>query len=139
MQAIELHDGTFLKILWDQEPRIIGIQWKAATAAMTDEDFKADLTLFAGHVENRKARGILVEVADFRHRPGPEVQPWRLKNISNRYNAAGVQRFAFLFPQGSQVPPMMNQSSEGESFLTRAFANREEAMAWLTADAAPGL
>jgi len=62
---------------------------------------------------------------------GPDVQPWRVKNISNRYAAAGVERFAFLFPEGSQIPPMMNQSSEGESFLTRAFSSREEATAWL--------
>jgi hypothetical protein len=28
------------------------------TAAMTDEQFKAELTLFASHVEKQKARGI---------------------------------------------------------------------------------
>jgi len=41
---------------------------------------------------------------------------WRLKNISTRYNAAGVQRFAFL--NDSQSPPMTSQSAEGELFLT---------------------
>lgn len=100
---------------------------------MTDEDFKRELSLFAGQVEQRKARGILVDVARFRHKMGPDVQEWRVKNISNRYSAAGVKRFAFLFPEGSQVPPVMNQSSVGENFLTRAFTNREEALVFLTA------
>lgn len=119
MQTTQLHDDNFFKVLWDENARIIGIDWKEATSAMTDEQFKAELRLFAGLVERKKARAILVDVSHFRHRPGPDVQPWRVKNISNRYSAAGVERFAFLFPEGSQIPPMMNQSSPGEKFATR--------------------
>ena len=131
MQTTQLHEDRFFKVFWDERTRIIGIDWKEATSSMTDEEFKAELTLFAGHVEQKRARGILVEVSRFRHKPGPDVQPWRVKNISNRYSAAGVGRFAFLFPEGVQIPPMMNQSSPGENFLTRAFNNREQAIAWL--------
>lgn len=133
MQTTQLHDDDFFKVLWDENARIIGIDWKEATSAMTDEQFKAELTLFAGLVEQKKAHGILVEVSRFRHKPGPDVQPWRVKNISPRYSAAGVRRFAFLFPKAAQIPPMMNQSASGEEFLTRGFDNRDEAIAWLTA------
>lgn len=131
-QPTQLHEDKFFKILWNESTRIIGIDWKEATSAMTDEQFKAELTLFAGHVELKKARGILVDVNGFRHKPGPDVQPWRVKNISNRYSAAGVRRFAFLFPDGAQIPPMMNQSSPGENFLTQAFTSRKQALAWLS-------
>jgi hypothetical protein len=79
LEGKELHDGRFLKILWDEPSRIIGINWKATTAEMSDEDFKADLTTFAGYVEQQKARGILVDVAWFRHRPGPDLQPWLVR------------------------------------------------------------
>ena len=79
MQPIQLHEDKFLKISWEEKARVIGIDWKEATASMTDEDFKAALTLFAGHVEQKKARGILVDVSRFRHKPGPEVVPWRVK------------------------------------------------------------
>ena len=127
----ELHDRRFLKILWDDPSRIIGINWKETTAEKSDEDFKADLKTFAGYVEQQKARGILVDVAQFRHRPGPDLQPWRVNNISTRYAAAGVRRFAFLFPASAPVPPMMNQSSPGESFETRAFNSEAEAIHWL--------
>ena len=132
LEAKQLHDGLFLTILWDTPRRIIGIRWKPSTASMTDEDFKAALTLFAGHVERMGAHGILVDVKDFRHRTGPDVQEWRIKNISNRYAAAGARRFAFLFPPGSEIPPMMNRSAEGESFATRAFTSQEQAVKWLT-------
>jgi len=131
MQPEQVHEDAFLQILWDEKTRIIGIDWKETTSAMTDEDFRAELTLFAGYVEKQKAHGILVDVSKFRHRMAPSVQAWRVKNISSRYNAAGVKRFAFLFPKESQFPSMP-ESSEGEVFLTRAFNSRDQAVAWLT-------
>ena len=131
MQTTQLHDDDFFTVLWDENARIIEIDWKEATSAMTDEQFKAQLTLFAGHVEHKKARGILVDVSRFRHKPGPEVLPWRVKNISNRYAAAGVKRQAFLFPKGAQLPPM--RSSPEEKFLTETFDDVQKAEAWLTA------
>ena len=91
------------------------------------------LSIFVDHVEAKKAHGILVDVAHFRHKPGPDMQEWRVKNISGRYYAAGVVRFAFLFPVGAPIPPMMNQSSPGEKFATRVFNAAEEAVAWLKA------
>jgi len=130
MQTTQLHEDKFFKVLWDERTRIIGIDWKEATSSMTDEEFKAALTLFAGHVEQKKARGILVDVNRFRHKPGPEVQPWRVKNISNRYAAAGVKRQAFLFPKGAQIPPM--RSSPEEKFLTETFDDVQKAEGWLT-------
>ncbi len=126
-----LYEDRFLHIQWDENARIIRLDWQEATSAMNDDDFKNALALFAGHVEEKKARGILVDVRDFRHKMGPDVHPWRLANISPRYNAAGVQRFAFLVPEGVQAPPAMNQSGEGERFITRAFSGKEHAFAWL--------
>ena len=131
MSVTQIHDSKFLTILWDEKTRIIGIDWKETTGAMTDEQFKMELTMFASHVEKLKARGILVDVSRFHHLMAPEVQQWRVKNISNRYNGAGVKRFAFLFPNGADVPSMINQSSVGEDFLTEAFTSRDEALAWL--------
>ncbi len=132
MELTQLHEDAFLRILWDCSTRIIGIDWKESTAKMTDEDMKDELSLFAGHVENKKATGIIVDVTRFRHRMSPEVQQWRVQNISSRYSAAGVKRFAFVFPPEAQIPSMMNQSAEGEEFLTLAFNSREQAVAWLT-------
>ena len=97
---------------------------------MTDDDFKAVVERFAGFVEAKKAQGILVDVGRFRHKPGPGVNEWRLKNISPRYSGAGVRRFAFLFPKEASVPQMKSSPSEG--FLTQGFNSVDQAMAWLT-------
>ena len=130
MKSALLHEDEYLQILWDEQTRIISVDWKEATAKMTDEDFKAELTLFAKRVEDNKAPRILIDVSKFSHRPSEEVGEWRRENISTRYNAAGVQRFAFLL---SKVSSMASQSSQGERFLTRSFNSPEQAVAWLTA------
>jgi hypothetical protein len=56
---------------------------------------------------------------------------WRDANIIPRYNAAGVRRFAFLFPDGMPAigaPP----AAEGPAtFPTAYFARRQEALDWL--------
>jgi hypothetical protein len=72
MQTTQLHEDKFFKVFWDERTRIIGIGWKEATSSMTDEEFKAELTLFARHVEQKKARGILVQVSRLRHKPVPD-------------------------------------------------------------------
>jgi hypothetical protein len=59
MQAVQLHEDKFLKISCEEKAHVIGIDWKGATSSMTDEEFKAALTLFGGHGEQKKARGIL--------------------------------------------------------------------------------
>jgi len=133
MQTAQLHEDKFFQVSWDGKARLIRIDWKEATASMTDEDFRSQLELFAGLVEAKKAHGILVDVAHFRHTQGPSIQEWRLKNISPRYSGAGVQRFAFLLPGDAPVPAMMNQSDPSEKFLTRGFNSADKAMAWLTA------
>lgn len=127
----QLHENSFHKILWDDQSRVIGIDWKEGTSSMTDDDFKKELTLFADQVEAKKAVGMLVDVAQFRGKPTPEVNEWRVKNISGRYYAGGLRRFAFLFPEGIPAPPM--QSAPGEKFATRAFNVPAEALAWLKA------
>ena len=130
MNSIELHEDNFLRILWDDQTQIIAIDWKESSATMTDDDMKSELAIFAGFVEEKQAPRILVDVTKFHFRLSPAMQEWRVKNISSRYNAAGVKRFAFVFPADTQVPPTMNQAVEGEDFMTRGFNGNDDAVRW---------
>jgi hypothetical protein len=88
-----------------QNTLIIGIDWKESTSAITDDQFKTELTLFAGYVEEEGSKDSR-RCQPF-HRPmGPTLQEWCVKNIAPRYSAAGVQRFAFLLPRGAPIPPV---------------------------------
>ena len=115
-----IYEDQYMQIFWDEQTRLIGIDWKEATSTMTDENFKTELTLFAQQVEDKKAPRILIDVSKFRHRPNEEVGKWRMQNISTRYYAAGVRRFAFLVSSGSPISSGASQS-EGEQFLTQTF------------------
>src|SRR5262245_17131481 len=133
MTSIHLHEDKCLRVLRDEKSRIIDRDRTEGNSAMNDEEFRRERTGFASDVEARKAAGILVDLSRFRHKTSPDTQQWRVKNISSRYNDAGVQRFAFLLPKDAPIPPLMNQSSRGEGFLTRAFNDAEQATSWLTA------
>jgi hypothetical protein len=117
---------------------------------MTDEEFRAELKLFANLVEEKKAPGILVDVSSFRHRVGAEAGQGRLRNISPRYNAARVQRFALCFFKGFANPadgkrivrgrtvpdPLIQQSRTSCSLVNRmslflvTYADRLRNMNW---------
>ena len=126
-----LYEDQYMQIFWDEQTRLIGIDWKEATSTMTDENFKTELTLFAQQVEDKKASRILIDVSKFRHRPNEEVGKWRMQNISPRYNAAGVRRFAFVMPASFSGAGV--QQAEGPAvFPTRWFVDRDEAIRWLT-------
>jgi len=135
MKPTQLHENNFQLIFWDEPNGIIGIDWKEATAQMTDDDMKRELDLFAGFVEKRQAPRILIDVTKFGYRMTPEVQQWWSENILTRYNAAGVKRFAFLFPANTEITGAMNESAPGAAFLTRSFQTRESAVDWLVAQA----
>jgi hypothetical protein len=81
MKTQQLYEDKFLEILWNDESRVSGIDWKEATSSMTGEELKKELTLFADEVEAKKAHGILVDVKNFRHKPGPDTEEWRVSRI----------------------------------------------------------
>ena len=138
MGAIYVLEGRFLRGLWDEEPRMLRVDWTDATAAMSADEFKRALGWIADHVAERKARALFIDLRDFRHDVSAGVREWRLRNISPRYDAAGLEQVAFLFPNEADIPTMANQSAEGERFVTRGFNNEEHAIAWLTARAEKG-
>jgi hypothetical protein len=131
MQGTQIHDGKFFTILWDAASHIIGIKWKESTAEMSDEDFKAALTTFAGYVE---------QTAGARHPRRCRAVPASAE--SGSATVARAEHFDAVCSRGRQAvriplssrratPPMMNQSSPGESFETRGFDDPVKAMTWL--------
>jgi hypothetical protein len=74
---------------------------------------------------------VLIDGTRFMMDPANLNDAWRDANIIPRYNAAGVRRFAFLFPDGMPAigaPP----AAEGPAtFPTGYFARRQGALDWL--------
>jgi hypothetical protein len=97
----ELYRDQFGVLLEDLDRRMLELKWLEGSASMSDEDFKAWLDRFSAEAETRRQPHLVINVRQFRHRPGPEIAPWRDQHVIPRYNRAGVTKFAFLLPEGS--------------------------------------
>ena len=110
---------------------LVELRWYDTTAAMSAAQFQDWLATFAGHVERLRRPRVLIDGTRFMMDPTNLNDAWRDANIIPRYNAAGVRRFAFLFPDGMPAigaPP----AAEGPAtFPTGYFARRQDALAWL--------
>ena len=132
---MDLSTHTYYTFQWEEG--VLSFLWQPATEQMTGEDFKSALTAFAEQAEAHPGAGLLVDVSEFRHQPGEEVGPWRDREITPRYNGAGVRRFAYVLGEGKPLPPTGSDgqpAAPGEQFVTRYFPSRKAARAWLAGE-----
>lgn len=127
---MELERDRYEQVSYDPVAGVLELQWFESTGEMTDEDFRRALERLAAHAEERRAANVLIDLTSFRHRPAPDFGAWRDANIIPRYNAAGIEKFAFLVPPGA---------SSGEpspeppgTFPTGYFESREAIAKWFT-------
>ena len=129
----ELRRDDFGIITHDPEKGILELRWLEGSATMTDDDFMRSMERYAGFAEAHRPSNLLVDVTEFRHSPGEDIGPWRDQHIIPRYNAAGVEKFAFLFPPGA--PGTVEAGTEPGreppgTFPTGYFADRQHILEW---------
>ena len=127
----ELYADKWGRILGDAGRRHIEIDWTLETANMSAADFVQWLTRFAALVEFGRCRTALVDARSFRIDPAGLDMGWRDKQIIPRYNAAGVQKFAFVMPAGMPAIGAEPAPEGPAQFPTAYFAGRAVALAWL--------
>ena len=110
---------------------LIEVRWFDATAEMSKSQFQDWLEIFADHVGRLRRSRILIDGTNFKMNPAFMDGEWRDANIIPRYNAAGVENFAFHMPP--DMPLIQNAPArEGPGvFPTGYFGTREDAMRWL--------
>lgn len=110
---------------------LVEIRWHDTTRHLDKDTFQQWLSRFAGAVEDAGRSGILTDATRFLMAREHMDGDWRDANITPRYNAAGVKRFAFLMPDGMPAigaPP----APEGRAaFPTAYFGTRASALEWL--------
>jgi hypothetical protein len=100
--ASELNRDDYGVIRLHPEDGILELEWLEASADMTDDDFKRSMQRYAELAGEHLVPHLLVDVTKFRHSMGEGVAAWRDEHIIPAYNAAGVRKFAFLFPPGAR-------------------------------------
>jgi len=126
-----LYEDRWGEIIDRPATELVELRWYDTTAAMSAEQFQDWLTTFAAHVERLGRPRVLIDGTRFMMDPANLDDAWRDANIIPRYNAAGVRRFALLFPDGMPAigaPPAVEGPA---TFPTGYFARRQEALDWL--------
>jgi hypothetical protein len=116
------------EISWHKPARLMRLTWLAGTEGMTDEDFRETLEVFAAAAIEHRAERLIIDVREFKHRPSAEILAWRDTTTVPKYNQAGVQKLAWIWPGDvSSMKPSSDERQYGE----RYFSNESEALAWL--------
>ncbi len=129
---MKVHQDPLFTFEFEEASAILRFRWTEKTANMTDDDFKRALTLYADFAEKHAARGLLVDVRNFKHRPGPDIGTWRDEKIVPRYVRAGVKKLAYVV--GSNAPMSSGGDQKAppkEPVATSYFGTMEEAEDWL--------
>jgi hypothetical protein len=136
-EPVESARNSWGVVLDHERWRTLELRWLPSTSEMSDEGFKETLELFAAEGERAKPEYMIIDATEFHHELGDGVMEWRDREIIPRYNAAGVKKFAFLWPAGMPGTVEAGAVPEPEgsaNFPTGWFTGRERAYQWLTED-----
>ena len=136
-EPVEVARNPWGVVLNHERWRTLELSWLPSTSEMSDDGFKETLGLLAAEGERAKPDYMIIDATEFRHKPGEGVLEWRDREIIPRYNAAGVKKFAFLWPEA--VPGTVESGGspkpEGPAdFPTGWFTRRDVAYQWLMDD-----
>lgn len=127
-----VYEDAFGAVIDHADAGYLEIRWYDTTEAMSADQFQDWLAAFAGEVERRHRPGILVDSTRFLIDRGNMDDGWRDEHIVPRYNAAGVQKFAFHVPDAMAAVGAPPTSMGPSTFPTAYFARRQGALDWLT-------
>ena len=120
----------------DEHASLMSFVWTEKSVAMTVNDYKDAIREYARLVLEHRARCALVDLRSFRYRldDADLLASWWADEIVPLYNQAGLQKLAFVLPEGEQAPDATPvEAQAGENFVTRQFGSEQRAIVWLTA------
>jgi hypothetical protein len=129
--AVVTYEDRFGAVIDHPDAAYLEIRWYDTTEAMSTTEFQDWLAGFAGEVERRHPAGVLVDNTSFLMDRANMSMEWRDEYIVPRYNAGGVQRFAFHMPDGMSAIGAPPEPEGPATFPTAYFARRQAALDWL--------
>ena len=129
-----LYKDEFAEYFRDSEHAAVVQRWSEATASMTEAQFRKGVERLAGLIERERLPNAIVDVIKMGYRPAADFEEWRQTNIIPRYNAAGVRKFAFIYPSSytGTVENGVSPAPEGKAtFPFGYFGTRDGMFAWL--------
>lgn len=125
----EVYNDEWATFAYNQGKSILEFIWKQHTVNMTDHDFEYSVLRFASYAKQYKVKGMLVDMRNFKFRPGPHAGNFHARFVDTVYNELGLQRKAFLF---TQKPPAEMPHNPSHNFETKNFDLYDETVNWLS-------
>lgn len=128
-----LHKSNYYEILFDEKTSLIVHKALPGTAAMRDEDFKLEMTLFVEMCEKYSPVRDLVNLVEMQYPIAPDMQEWVNAEIFPRFVNI-VKRMALVMPTGVFESLALEQTMEEESgkkFVRQYFESETKALDWL--------
>lgn len=132
---MELFKHPFYAFIYDPRRGIITFRWATETEKMQVYDYQEAIHNFAGFALDNSARGLLVDLRDFRYQPPASLGYWRDEAVSPRYVKAGVRKLAYVAPAAmlERMTSGVDEYRDKRGFAEGYFATEAEALAWLSA------
>ena len=89
----------------------------------------SSLEAFAESALQHRAQRLIIDVRELKHHLSAEVLAWRDDVTVSKYNRAGVNMVAWVWPG---ITPSNKPTSQNDKFENRYFATEAEAVAWVT-------
>jgi hypothetical protein len=130
---MELYRHPFYAFIYDPQRKVITFRWTTETERMQVHDFQEALHNFAGFAFDNPARGLLIDLRDFRFQPPASLGYWRDEAVSPRYVKAGVKKLAYIAPPGllERMKSAPDEYKDRRGFPEGYFGNEAEALGWL--------
>jgi|SRR5262245_3069328 len=133
---MEISRNPFYVFDLDEQTSLMSFVWTEKSVSMTAADYMAAIRAYARLVLKHRARCALVDLRKFQFRVVDSDIPgsWWADEIVPLYNQAGLAKFAFVLPEGVQVPPdeASTNAQAGEKFVTKKFSSEQAAISWVT-------
>jgi hypothetical protein len=130
-----LTETPYCRISLNSELHALEFLWFANTEAMTNEEFREHLLLFANLAEEHHPRALYVHARQMGHAIASSTQEWHDEYIVPLYSRAGVEKMAFIQPE-SFFSRLAHEQTFDESHAqqlieTQFFTDEAEAEHWL--------
>ena len=130
MSSVHVYEDQWGEIIDHPEANFLEIRWYDTTSAMSKNEFERWLTVFAESEERVRRANCLIDATSFKMDPANSDGPWREVHIVPRYNAAGVRKFAFHFPDGMPLIGSPPQVEGVAKYPTGYFGRRQDVLDW---------
>jgi len=131
---VRLKENHYISIYNFPEKSILELVWKPTSADIAEEEYKRLVSHWADTVENFHPKSILVDTREHYVAIVPELQLWFVEEIFPKYEASGMEKFAFIMSPDFFSQLSIEQTMEeapNVSFITKYFPNYEEAFTWI--------